>query len=186
MIKGVIAGMVLTLILGAGGVFYYFSSGSAPVAVDDPPMPLEAKLANMALDAHIERQGKAKPSVAADEANLAAGAKVYRENCAVCHGMPGEPKTAIAEGMFPAPPQLFHGKGVTDDPPGESYWKVKNGIRLTGMPGFKKRLSETQMWQVSQLVANADKITPAVKAELAPAPAAAVPATAPPAAPLKK
>jgi mono/diheme cytochrome c family protein len=63
--------------------------------------------------------------------------------------------------------------GVTDDEPWETYWKVANGIRMTGMPGFKDRLSETQMWQVSVLVKNADKISPAVKGELA-APAGVV------------
>ena len=26
--------------------------------------------------------------------------------------------------MFPTPPHLFKGHGVTDDPPGETYWKV--------------------------------------------------------------
>jgi hypothetical protein len=70
--------------------------------------------------------------------------------------------------MFPKPPQLFHGMGVTDDEAWETYWKVENGIRLTGMPGFKGRLSETQIWQVSVLVKNADKIPPSVKADLLP------------------
>lgn len=77
-------------------------------------------------------------------------------------------QSAIAKGMFPKPPHLFRGKGVTDDPPGETYWKVANGIRLTGMPGFKANLSDTQMWQVSLLLANADKISDAVKQQLAP------------------
>jgi mono/diheme cytochrome c family protein len=57
----------------------------------------------------------------------------------------------------------MEGKGVTDDEPGESYWKVANGIRLTGMPGFRQRLSETEMWQVSLLVADADKLPNTVK-----------------------
>jgi hypothetical protein len=39
-----------------------------------------------------------------------------------------------SKGMYPQPPELFKGKGVTDDPAGETYWKVANGIRLTGMP----------------------------------------------------
>ena len=106
------------------------------------------------------------PAVPADERNLLAAAKVYREHCAVCHGVPDAPKTAIAEGMFPKPPQLFKGVGVTDDDAWESYWKVAGGIRMTGMPGFNNHLSETQMWQVAVLVKNADKISPAVKAEL--------------------
>jgi len=69
--------------------------------------------------------------------------------------------------MYPAPPQLFKGTGVTDDDAWESYWKVENGIRMTGMPGFKGQLTEQQIWQVSVLVKTADKMSDAVKKELA-------------------
>jgi mono/diheme cytochrome c family protein len=55
---------------------------------------------------------------------------------------------------------------VTDDPAWETYWKATNGIRMTGMPGFKGQLSDTQLWQVSQLLANADKIPESVKTAL--------------------
>jgi mono/diheme cytochrome c family protein len=48
---------------------------------------------------------------------------------------------------------------------------------MTGMPGFKDHLTETQIWQVAQLVKNADKITPAVKAELTETAAIPIPAT---------
>ena len=104
--------------------------------------------------------------------NLLEGAKVYKSHCAVCHGLPDVAKTAIAEGMAPKPPQLFKGVGVTDDEAWESYWKVKNGIRMTGMPGFKGHLTETEIWLVTVLVKNADKITPAVKVELTGSPTA--------------
>ena len=50
--------------------------------------------------------------------------------------------------------------GVSDDPPGETYWKVENGIRLTGMPAYNKVLTQTQMWQVTVLLADADKPLP--------------------------
>ena len=83
----------------------------------------------------------------------------------MCHGLPGQPQTAIGKGMFPKPPMLWE-DGVTDDPPGETYWKVSGGIRMTGMPGFEKSLSTTQMWQVSLLLANADKLPAAVKDNL--------------------
>jgi mono/diheme cytochrome c family protein len=155
------------------GVYYYFSSGRAPVAVTAPEMPLERKFASMALHRYLDKLPHPNPPVPQEEATFLAGAKVYKEHCAVCHGLPGEPKSVIAAGMFPSPPQLFHGVGVTDDEPWETYWKVANGMRMSGMPGFKDRLSDTQMWQVSVLVKNADKISPAVKGELA-APAGAV------------
>ena len=56
---------------------------------------------------------------------------------------------------------------MTDDPPGETYWKVANGIRLTGMPGFTGSLTTEQMWQVSLMLANSDKLPAAVRAALA-------------------
>ena len=132
----------------------------------------------MALDAHIEKQKVPESPVAADEQSYLAGADVYKQNCAVCHGLPDQVKSNIAQGMYPSPPQLFHGVGVTDDPASETYWKAENGIRLSGMPGFKGRLTETEIWQVSVLLANADKLPASVKTALAapPAPPSAAPA----------
>ncbi|MFZ0735900.1 MAG: cytochrome c [Candidatus Acidiferrales bacterium] len=168
MFKGLVAGFVLAVLAIGGGVWFYFASGRAPVAVTDPDMPFEKTLAHAALNARIDRQAPQASLVPADEANLLAGAEVYRQNCAVCHGLPGQAPTNIAASMYPKPPQLFHGVGVTDDPAFESYWKAANGIRLSGMPGFRGKLTETQLWQVGQLVANADKIPDSVKNALAP------------------
>jgi thiosulfate dehydrogenase len=182
MLKGVIVGIVVGILLVIFGIYFYFSGGHAPVATKGPEMPFEHKLAHMAQDAYLDKLPHANPAVPADEANFLAGAKVYKENCAVCHGLPGEPKTAIADGMFPSPPQLFRGTGVTDDEPWETYWKVSGGIRMTGMPGFAEHLGETKMWQVSVLLKNADKISPAVKAELASeSPATSAPSSSAPA-----
>lgn len=180
MVKGLIAGILVGVLLVLGAVYFYFATGRAPVAVTSPEMPFERKMASMALHAYLDKLPHQGPQVPADEKNLLEGAKAYKEHCAVCHGIPGGTPTAIAEGMAPRPPQLFKGTGVTDDEEWESYWKVESGIRMTGMPGFKGRLNETQIWQVAVLVKNADKISPAVKAELtgtAQAPAAV--ATAP-------
>ncbi len=167
MFKGLILGILLGMLLIAGGVYCYFSSGRAPVATSATPIPFEKTLSGMALHAYLDKLPHPEPQVPADEANLISAAKVYRDNCAGCHGLPGEPKGAIAVGMYPAPPQLFHGVGVTDDDAWESYWKVENGIRMSGMPAFKDRLTEKQIWQVSVLVKNADKIPESVKKDLA-------------------
>lgn len=175
-------GLILGLIAVPACVYFYFSSGKAPVATSAEPMPFEKTLARMALHARLDKEMPKSVPIAADEAAYVAGAKVYNENCAVCHGLPAQTQTAIAQGMFPKPPQLLKGTGVTDDPPGETYWKVAGGIRMTGMPGFDKTLSTTQMWQVSLLLANADKLPQAAKDVLTPP---AVPAT-PPTADVKK
>jgi len=167
MIKGILLGILVGIAGVVGGVYYYFATGRAPVAVTAPEIPFERKIAHLGLNAYLDKLPHPEPQVPADEKNLLEGAKVYKENCAVCHGLPDAEETAIAAGMAPKPPKLFKGTGVTDDEAWESYWKVEGGIRMTGMPGFKGRLTEPQIWQVAVLVKNADKITPAVKAELA-------------------
>jgi thiosulfate dehydrogenase len=156
-------GLIIGLIAVPAGVYLYFSTGSAPVATAAPPMPFEKLLAKMAQHARMDKEMPKSVPIGADEAAFVAGAQIYKDHCAVCHGLPGQAQTAIAQGMFPDPPKLMEGKGVTDDSPGESYWKVSGGIRMTGMPGFNKTLSTAQMWQVSLLVANADKLPKAAK-----------------------
>ncbi|MBZ5642732.1 MAG: c-type cytochrome [Acidobacteriia bacterium] len=184
MFKTLVVGMLLGMALLAGGGYYYFVSGMAPAAAGDPMMPFEHMLATRSLRAHIEKANIPPPPIAANDETLIAGAKLYKENCAVCHGLPDHTPPVIADNMFPHAPLLFKGKGVSDDPPQESYWKIVNGIRLTGMPAFKSQLNDTQMWQVALLVAGSDKLSDAVKKELMPEPPPDA-STAPMAAPAK-
>jgi len=164
--KGFILGIIFTLVCIAAGAYIYFAGGYAPVATSAPAMPFEKMLAKKALDALIEKFAPKNAPIQADEAAYQAGAGIYKMHCAVCHGLPGAPQTPIAKGEYPKPPQLFMRHGVTDDPAGETYWKVANGIRLTGMPAFSQSLSETQMWQVSLLLKNADKLPASVQQDL--------------------
>jgi len=168
-----VLGFIVGVMLLPLCAFMYLRQGYAPVATSAPPLPLEKTLTGMALNARISREAPSQPALLATEPNLLAGAKLYREHCAVCHGTSAEPQTAIAKGMFPKPPRLFQGKGVTDDPVGETYWKVANGIRLTGMPGFLGALTDQQVWQVSQLLATpVDKLPASVQSFMtSPAPA---------------
>ena len=160
---GVLLGFLLMPVALLGWVHF----GSPPVAVADPPFFQERLLTGIPLHTRINRELVKSPVIQPDESGLVAGAHIYSEKCAVCHGFHGKP-SVIGEHMFPDAPPLWemhhHGSetmmGVTDDPPGETYWKVANGIRLTGMPAFKDALTETEMWQVSLLLANADKPLP--------------------------
>jgi thiosulfate dehydrogenase len=158
-----LVGLILGIFLVPAIVYFYFSTGAAPVATVADPMPFERTFARMALHARLDKEIPKTVPIQADDGAYTAGAQVYKDNCAVCHGLLTGTPTAIAQGMFPKPPKLLQGKGVTDDPPGETYWKVARGIRMTGMPGFDPTLSTTQMWQVSLLLANADKLPPSVK-----------------------
>jgi thiosulfate dehydrogenase len=163
----ILLGIILGVILAPVAVLAWLHFGHVPVAVADPPLPQERLFTQDALDARIDRELVKTPPIQADETAFVAGAEIYRDQCAACHGLHNKP-SSFGPHMYPDAPPLWeahhHGSetmiGVTDDPPGETYWKVANGIRLTGMPSFKNVLTETQMWQVSLLLANADKPLP--------------------------
>jgi thiosulfate dehydrogenase len=157
------SGFIFAVLLGAAIFYGYFKLGYAPVATAAPPMLFEKAFAHMALHAHLDKDAPKTPPFQPTEADLQNGAQLYREHCAVCHGLSDPAKTAIAKGMYPDPPQLLHGKGVTDDTPGETYFKVTNGIRLTGMPAYLISLSEKERWQISFVLAGADKLPASVQ-----------------------
>ena len=170
--KSFLAGLIAGIVLLPALAYLYLRFGYAPVATAAAPLPLERTITHMALHARVAKEAPKDSPVPPSEENLMAGAQLYRQHCAVCHGTIGEPRTATAKGMFPSPPALFKGKGVTDDAVGETYWKVANGIRLTGMPAYKGTLTEEQLWQVSQTVAHADKLPDTARELLSqPAPA---------------
>jgi thiosulfate dehydrogenase len=177
-------GLIIGIVLVPLAALAYLSYGKVPVAVDDRTVPYERRIVHMPLDARIERE-MVGTHLEPDPTNLTAGAHIYVDRCSVCHGLHNRP-AAIGQHMFPEAPPLLEPHrnnpdivGVSDDPVGETYWKVENGIRLTGMPTFKTQLSDTEMWQVSIFLANANKPMPPAVIDLlnrAPAPPADVPA----------
>ena len=165
--KTFVLGVIVGILLLPAGAYVYLRQGDAPVATAAPPLPMEKTITTMARKARVAKEAPKDSPVAANDAALLAGAQLYRDDCASCHGLPGKPKSAEAKGMYPPPPQLMAGKGVTDDPVGQTYWVVANGIRLTGMPAFVGSLSTDQLWQVSLMLAHADKLPQAAKDVLA-------------------
>jgi thiosulfate dehydrogenase len=169
-------GLILGFLIIPIGAYIYLHFGHPPVAVADRAFPFEKQIVHVPLHARINSEMPAAAPIDAGAANLTAGAEIYRENCAACHGFEGHPSEFGAH-MYPDAPQLWSKHrngvvGVSDDPAGETYWKVANGIRLTGMPAFGKVLSQTQMWQVSLLLKNADQPLPPGAATLVSTPLA--------------
>ncbi len=152
-------GILSAILMIFVGGYLFVRSGGISLATTAAPLPFEEKVARMALHASIGTAGSQHNPLTLNDDNLVAGATIYKQHCAVCHGAPEQPPTAISKGMFPPPPQLFEKEDmVTDDPEGVTYWKATHGIRLSGMPGFQNSLSDTQRWQVTMLLAHADKL----------------------------
>jgi thiosulfate dehydrogenase len=172
---------IIGILLVPAAFYLYLRSGHAPVATSASPLPFERFFARLAMRATISRElpkAEAKPPT---ETELVGGAQIYRQYCGVCHGIPNQPPSAIAKGMYPRPPQFFHSEPVPAYNPSlplhpasqKTYWKVKHGVRLTGMPGFQDSFTEQQIREVSQFVSNARILPPAAAAALESQPAKA-------------
>src|SRR5512140_562311 len=138
MVRGFIAGIAASVVVALVGVYVLLQSGLIPANADAQPSGLELWAANTSLSATLQRQAPTIPNpVALTDDNLLAGVKLFAQHCAGCHGTAAGDASAspIAKGMYPRPPQLAT-DGVEDDIEGFSFWKIKHGIRLTGMPSW--------------------------------------------------
>jgi thiosulfate dehydrogenase len=157
-------GFLFALVVVVAGGWLYLKYGPLPVATADKPFPLEAQIVHVPLNARIAKEMQQPPFPVSEDV-YEQGATIYKDMCASCHGLPGQP-VDYAKWMYPVAPQLWvkHKTGsvvgVSDDEPGVTFWKVKNGVRLTGMPSYEHILSDAEMWDVSLLVKNADQPLP--------------------------
>lgn len=161
MLKGFIFGVLAVIVVGVAVAYVGITQGLLiPANADAKPSKMERWAASRSLDATIAREMPAQTNpVPATNVSYLAAIKLYGENCSVCHGVPDERASAIAIGLYQHAPQLAR-HGVEDDPDGETFWKIKHGIRMTGMPAFTKALSDDQIWTLALFLKHMDKLPP--------------------------
>jgi len=149
-VRAYLWGILTVLIVLIVGGFAVYWVPLIPMGADAPFFPMEKKMANHMVNAAIAREQPAPPYPFSPptDAIVLAGAKLYMTNCAVCHGSAGSEQSNMSKGQYVPVPQ-FTKHGVDDDPESETYWKIENGYRFTGMPAFKGNLTEEQIWQIT-------------------------------------
>src|SRR6516162_4942442 len=102
--KGFIGGIVTVILVLALGLVFALM-GFVNMRADNPPSKMESTLAGHALDASVARAApKLTNPVAADEASLIAGARLYRDHCTLCHGDPAHGASQVATRRFAQSP----------------------------------------------------------------------------------
>lgn len=165
MFKGVIVGILSTLTVALMLVYASVQGGLIPANADAAPGALETWAASTSLEATLHRVAPTQPNpVALTDENLMRGVHLFATNCAVCHGSSkgASSPSPIAKGLYQKPPQLAT-NGVEDDPEGVSFWKIKHGIRMTGMPAFGASLNDDEIWTLALFLKNMDKLPPSVQ-----------------------
>ncbi|MDQ2763050.1 MAG: cytochrome c [Pseudomonadota bacterium] len=136
--------LVAYLVLMLAGVIFVFS-GVYDIGATSPHGPPVLWLMEQARIRSIKEhaRGIVEPANFHDPAQLAIGTEHFAAHCAVCHGAPGVPRGEIAEGLYPQPPNLA--LTVNDYTASQLFWIVKNGIKMTGMPGWSDH-TDAEIW----------------------------------------
>jgi mono/diheme cytochrome c family protein len=153
----------LTALVGASLVamlvgILMIKMGLVPINADAAPSSLERKIFPLAVRASVARRSSGQPGVAAPptDDDLAAGAEIYKEMCAQCHGHLNGRASVLGASFYPPAPQLpGHGTSYTDT---EVIWIVKHGIRNTSMPSWRNLLSDENIRQVAAFIKRMDSM----------------------------
>jgi mono/diheme cytochrome c family protein len=140
-------GALAIVVAAAAGVYLFGGFYSVAATQADPPPVAWAliKVRTASVDRHAT---DTPPSGYDTPAQVQAGAKAYMaRGCTNCHGGPGVEWQKFSEGLRPDPPDLK--EIVAAREPRHLFWVVKNGINMTGMPGFGGiGMEDPEIWSV--------------------------------------
>jgi mono/diheme cytochrome c family protein len=138
----------LAIVAIIAGAVYFFGGFYSVAASDEHFGTVKWTLERVRM-ASIRKHGTDTPPMSLDDpAVVQAGARAYAERgCVTCHGAPGIGWEKMSEGMRPYPPDLKD--VVTAREPGQLFWVIKNGIKMTGMPGFSLiEVPDRDIWSI--------------------------------------
>jgi mono/diheme cytochrome c family protein len=178
-ILALIGVLAIAAVIGAG-VFFLGGFYNVAATVEDHPVVkwalAQTRTASIARHATIS-----VPAGFNDQAKVQAGARKFAEHgCANCHGAPGVKWAKFSEGLHPDPPDLK--EAVTQLSPAELFWVVKNGVNMTGMPGFAAAgATDDDIWAIVAFLTKLPSVSEAdYKAMQAPVRPASPVSTLPP------
>ncbi|MDN6887833.1 cytochrome c [Variovorax sp. NFACC27] len=156
-ISTMLAGAAAVIVIAAAGLAAVWWTGGYNVAADEAhSRPVASALTSMRERSVSARARRiAVPDLESPQM-VALGAKQYREMCASCHLAPGIENTELRRGLNPRPPDLAR-HGVHD--PAESFWIVKYGIKMSGMPAWGLTHDDQTLWAIVAFMQRMPKLS---------------------------
>ncbi len=144
----VAATVIVGAVVAAAGTYAFVNSGIYDVSATTPDSGAVYWATHQTMEHSIARRLGANIVPAGLDApqQIATGGQIYVQNCAVCHGRPDMPPTAISQGLNPTPPDLF--RATREPDPQENFQFIKHGIKMTGMPAFGPTQGDDEIWSL--------------------------------------
>lgn len=159
--------ILLAIVLGSG---LFIWSGIYNFAANDPHWDITTKLIEIARERSIEVRAEdiVVPGYLEDSERIAAGGANFEEMCAACHLAPGGEVTELHEGLYPLPPVFYKSTSSVDDEHNkEHFWVIKNGLKMTSMPGWGGSHSDEEIWAMVAFINKLGGMSAAEYEELA-------------------
>ena len=135
-----------------------------PVSATPVPPQWESSFGQATLQATLSRQarGLTNPIQPSNEV-LTTGLKIFKMNCAGCHGSPGQPSQWGTRNFYPRVPQFADNQSHLSAP--EMFVATKYGIRYSGMGAWNGMLSDEEIWKVATFLEHIGSLPPEVEAD---------------------
>ena len=149
--KRFMAGVLVTLAIGAGAGGIVAYSGALDVSADTPHSPLVFQLIEFVREQSIARRVRdlAPPANLSDPDRIRRGSGNYAAMCVECHLAPGKENSEIRMGLYPAPPDLSQPAKMHTDVAARQFWIIKHGIKASGMPAWSKGgIEDEAIWDI--------------------------------------
>lgn len=154
--------LILIVFVLLGGLVFIYSGVYNIAATSKDPALLRWAL-HTTMERSVERRADTvklpTDSVLSDPATINTGFRHYNEMCILCHGAPGVKPGEAHAGLNPEPPALA--KHAEEMSPGELFWVIKNGIKMTGMPAWGPTHSDADIWAMVAFIKTLPDMTPA-------------------------
>jgi mono/diheme cytochrome c family protein len=161
-VKKFVFGIIFGLAAFAAVAYFLLERGYIDFGADRTPSSAESKFAMGAIDAwSTRRAGDQNSPVPVTDENITAGATLYLNHCAGCHGVPSNPDSEFQRSFYPPAPGFF--REMPDMNQAETFYVVEHGIRWSGMPAWNRTLNDQQIWQIVVFLSNMHKLSPAAQ-----------------------
>jgi mono/diheme cytochrome c family protein len=152
--------VVVFVLVAALGVAAFVWSGWYDISANVQHTQPVYSLLERTMHQSVKRRASAIVPPALDvPALVARGAVCYVDKCVQCHGGPGVAQGDIGRSMQPLPGPLVDASQRWR--PQELYWITRNGIKMSGMPAWKHRLPEDDLWALVAFMQRLPKLTAA-------------------------
>ena len=146
LIKILLSSLVVLILVA--GAFVWF--GVYNVGADDPHWDSTYRVLDLARTRSIAvRAAAIEVPDLSDPELIRQGAGNYNSMCVGCHLAPGAVDTELSVGLYPRPPSWQH---LGQTKPRETFWVLKHGVKMSGMPAWGPSMDDHYLWGMVALL----------------------------------